>query len=475
MSRSEKQSSSPGRRPAPATPPAAEKRPPHAAEKRFPHAAAKRSPHAAEKRFPPAAAKRFPPAAEDRFPQEALYDYGGLETTFCGLRFENPFILAASPCTDDLEMVSRAFAMGWAGAVLKTTSAEGTRVDLAYPMITGLDYGDRRLAGMGNIDLISEVHIDEIVRRIRILKRRFPEKIVIASMMGSSREEWQTLARRLARAGADMIECSFSCPQGSMGEDAGKMVAQSVATTERVARWVREAAGETPVAIKITPQVTDIVAVAEALVRAGVAAITASNSIPALMGIDLESFVPYPSLGGKSTYSGLTGPAIKPITLRTIAEIARHVKLPILGTGGASDWRDAVEFMLVGAGVVQYCTAPMHYGFRIIDDLKSGLAHYLRRKRIESPAALTGRALPHIVDHDSLPRREMRSRVVAEHCIGCGLCLVACRDGGHGAIEWESERLPRVDPERCVGCGLCLTVRPVEDCLVLEPLARGGG
>jgi dihydropyrimidine dehydrogenase (NAD+) subunit PreA len=412
-----------------------------------------------------------PADPEANFAQDEIFGYERLATELCGLRFENPFILAASPCTDDDETVARAFEMGWAGAVLKTTSMPGTRVDLAYPMISSLDHGDQRLVAMGNIDLISVHPVERVERGIRRLKRRFPDKIVIGSMMGASRAEWQTLAGRLVAAGADMIECSFSCPQGSMGEDAGQMVAQSVETTERVARWVKEAAPETPVAIKITPQVTDIVAVARALARAGVDAITASNSIPALMGVDIESFTPYPSLAGKSTYSGLTGPAIKPITLRTIAEIARHVPLPILGTGGASDWRDAVELMLVGAGVVQYCTAPMHYGFRIIDDLKSGLALYLERKRLASPQTLVGKTLPRITDHDDLPRHTVRSRVREEACIGCGLCYVACRDGGHQAIHWDGERRsPQVDEETCVGCGLCLTVRPVKECLELVVL-----
>lgn len=409
-----------------------------------------------------------PESTEDRAAHEALFPIENLRTRFCGLTFENPFVLAASPCTDDVEMVSRGLEMGWAGAVLKTTSREGTTVDLAYPMMSAFEYEGRRLAGMGNIDLISVHHADEVARRVRLLKRRFPGKVIIASIMGSRREDWQTLVRRLEDAGADMIECSFSCPQGSMGENPGRMLAQSVEATERVAGWVREAARAIPVAIKITPQVTDIVEVVRALERAGVHAVTASNSVPALMGIDLESFVPIPALGDRSTYSGFTGPAIKPITLRTIAEIARHSRLPILGTGGASDWRDAAEFLLVGAGVVQYCTAVMHYGFRIIDDLKSGLSHYLARKRLAGPEALVGRALPHVVGHDDLPRREVRSRVVAEACIGCGLCYVACRDGGHNAIEWNAERRPRVDAQRCTGCGLCLTVQPVDGCLVLE-------
>lgn len=409
-------------------------------------------------------------SVEDRFDAETRYDYGNLATTVCGIHFENPFVLAASPCTDELSIVRRGLQMGWAGAVLKTTSVTGTRVDLAYPMMSTLDHGARRLIGMGNIDLISTYHIDEIEKRIKILKREFPDKVIIGSIMGTEKEDWQQLVRRMEAAGADMIECSFSCPQGSMGENAGRMLAQSVEATEKVARWVKEATIQIPVSIKITPQVTDIVEVAEALVRAGVDGISASNSVPALMGIDIETFVPKPSLGDGSTYSGLTGPAIKPITLRTIAEIARNVKTPILGTGGASNWHDAVEFMLVGAGIVQFCTAPMHYGFRIIDDLKSGLSLYLQRKKLSGPAALVGKALPHILSHDDLRRREVRSRINEDHCIGCGLCHIACRDGGHEAIEWNEQRKPKVDQERCVGCGLCLTVSPVKDCISLEEI-----
>jgi dihydropyrimidine dehydrogenase (NAD+) subunit PreA len=405
---------------------------------------------------------------ESRAEHESLFPLENLKTRFLGIDFENPFVVAASPCTDEMEIVSRGLEMGWAGAVLKTTSVEGTRVDLAYPMMSGLDHEGRRLFGMGNIDLISAYPAGVVARRIRSLKKRFPRKVVIASIMGSRREDWQSLVRRIEDAGADMIECSFSCPQGNMGENPGRMLAQSIEATEKVAGWVKNASRGIPVAIKITPQVTDIVEVVRALERAGVDAVTASNSVPALMGIDLDTFVPIPSLGNRSTYSGFTGPAIKPITLRTIAEIARHSRLPILGTGGASDWRDAAEFMLVGAGVVQYCTAVMHHGFRIIDDLRSGMSHYLAKRRFRGPESLIGRALPHIGSHDDLPRREVRSRVVVERCIRCGLCHVACRDGGHVAIEWGEGRIPEVDPERCTGCGLCLTVRPVEDCLVLE-------
>jgi len=400
-----------------------------------------------------------------------LYPVRDLSYDFLGIHFESPFILAAAPSTDNLDMVRRAFAMGWAGAILKTTSVEGTRVDLCYPMMSTFDHEGRKLFGMGNIDLISEHHINKVEFNIRTLKKEFPEKMVAASIMAGRKEDWQSLVQRLESAGADLIECSFSCPQGNIGEDPGKMLAQSLSATELTARWVKEAAKRIPVSIKITPHVTDIVEVAKAVKRSGCDALTASNSIQALMGIDIRSFAPLPSLGGKSTYSGMTGPAIKPITLRTIAEIARNVDIPILGTGGASTWSDAVEFMSVGAGVVEFCTVVMHYGFRVIDDLKSGMSHYLDDMDLSSPAAIVGKALPNIVTHDDLPRQKIRSHINEKLCIGCELCYVACRDGGHMAIDQQLNRVPRVDRDRCVGCGLCQHVCPVDRCIDMNAVA----
>lgn len=399
-----------------------------------------------------------------------LYPKADLSYEFLGIALENPFLLAASPSTDDLEMVRRAFMAGWAGAILKTTSVEANTVNLAYPLMTSLTHEGKALFGMGNIDLISVHHVDRVEQTVRVLKKEFPAKVVGASIMAGKKEDWQRLVERLERAGADLIECSFSCPQGNIGEDPGKMLAQSVQATETAARWVREASRRVPVSIKITPHVTDIVEVARAVQRSGCHAITASNSLQALMGIDLRTFVPYPRLDGRSTYSGLTGPAIKPITLRTIAEIARHVRIPILGTGGASAWTDAVEFMAVGAGVVQFCTAVMHHGFGIIDELRSGMAHYLAEMGFSSPSLIIGKALPHIVAHDELPRLTIRSSIDESACIACEVCYLACRDGGHAAIERTPNRVPRVNPDRCVGCGLCEHVCP-EGCISMKVVA----
>jgi dihydropyrimidine dehydrogenase (NAD+) subunit PreA len=390
--------------------------------------------------------------------------YRDLSVEFCGVRFPNPFVLSAAPPTDDLDMVRAAFEAGWGGAVLKTTSVETEPVHLVYPMMAAMHYNGHRIMALGNIDLISEHHIDVVEERAETLKREYPDRVVAVSIMGSNREEWQELVRRLEAVGTDIIECSFSCPQGSMGEEPGAMLAQSIDATERVAGWIKQAAQRCPVVIKITPQITDVVKVAEAVKRGGADAICAVNTMPSLMGLDVDTFVPYPNVEGYSTYSGLSGAATKPITLHILAEISKHVGLPITASGGAVTWRDAVEMMAVGATTVQFCTAVMHYGFDIIDDLQDGLAFYLDEKGFERPADIIGRALPRIVNHSELPRGvKMISALIEERCVKCDLCYIACRDGGHQAIKLKKpDRLPEIDPDRCPGCRLCVTVCPAD-------------
>ena len=393
-----------------------------------------------------------------------------LRTAFCGIMFENPFILAASPSTDHVDMVRRGYEAGWAGAVLKTTSVPGTPVPLKYPMISGYNVEGRRVFAMGNIDLISEHHADEVAERVSTLKREFPGKITIASIMAGAREDWESLVRMLEQAGADAIECSFSCPQGTLGSRPGAMLGQDLALVEEVTRWIKGAAKRIPVVIKLTPQVADIVEAALAVRRGGGDGVCASNTIPSLMGINLETLRPIPDVGGRTSYSGLSGPAIKPITLRVIAEIVRQTGMQVTGTGGASTWRDAAEFLLVGARNVQFCTAVMKEGFRIIDHLKDGLIEFMNRHKFDKLEEFIGYSLKFIGAHDQLPDiSKGLSKIDAKKCIRCGLCYVACMDGGHMAIALDRKRRPHVDTEKCVGCGLCETVCPVRSCIHIEP------
>lgn len=390
-----------------------------------------------------------------------------LSVEFCGVRFENPFVLAAAPPTDEIEMVRDGFAAGWAGAVLKTTAMPGTPVDLVYPLISGVDYENLRVMGMTNIDLISHYDISVVEDRVKILKKEFPTKVVIASITGQTKEGWMALVERLEGAGADMIEASFSCPQGTLGLKSGAMLAQDPVASARVTDWIKSAAKRCPIIIKLTPLVDDIVGVAQAVKSAGADAVCVGNTMPSITGIDLESGVPYPRIEGKSTYSGLSGPAIRPISLGCIAKVAK-AGIPISGSGGATTWRDALEFMLLGASVVQFATAVMHYGFDIVTDLIEGVASHLERRGIASVRELIGKSLPNIVSHEELLRGiKVRASVDRDKCIRCDLCMIGCRDGGHRAITVDVERYPVVDEEKCVGCGLCASICPVDECINL--------
>jgi dihydropyrimidine dehydrogenase (NAD+) subunit PreA len=403
-----------------------------------------------------------------------------LSVEFCGVTFPNPFVLAAAPPTDSAEMIARGFDAGWGGAVVKTLGLEHVDVDLVSPMMAGLSYEDKNLIGLTNIDLISERDIGEVLTEVEDLKRRYPDRVLLVSIMAGSEEDWKTITRRVQDAGADMIECSFSCPHGMPERGMGSAVGQDADLTYQRAKWVVEAAS-VPVLIKLTPNVTDMRPIAARVKEAGAAGVTCINTVKGLLGFDLDTFSPVPSVDGRSTAGGLSGPAIKPIALRFVADVAKDVGIPVAGVGGVVTWRDAVEFMLAGAGIVQVCTAAMRYGYDIVEELTEGLAQYLEDKGLSSPSDLVGKGLPNVVSHEALSRDY---RVVAsideDLCVRCGGCVIACRDGGHQAIEFrgrlddrslsdaEDARVPEVDDEKCIGCGFCRTVCPVDGCITMK-------
>jgi dihydropyrimidine dehydrogenase (NAD+) subunit PreA len=394
-----------------------------------------------------------------------------LSVDFCGVRFFNPFVLAAAPTTDSAEMVARGFENGWAGAVLKTTSTVETEVSIAYPIMNSLNR-DGKMIGLYNIDLISERHIDLVAKDIRQLKRAYPRHVVIGSIVGNTRAEWQFLARKMAEAGADLIECSLSCPQGSMLEDEinplGSMVSQDPHLTKKVAEWIKEAVPNTPVYIKLTSGVTDLAAIVRAVQASGADGICLIDSLEGILGVDLETLEPLPSVQGYSSHGGYSGRAIKPIALRCVADAAKACELPIAGVGGIYDWRDALEFLLLGATTVQVCTAAMELGFGIAGEMADGLQRWLSRKGYSNVHEIIGLALPRLVDHESLPHNiPVRARIDLDLCIGCGRCYVSCRDGGHQAIVWNDARQPLVDVEKCVGCGFCPQVCPAPQCITI--------
>ena len=332
-----------------------------------------------------------------------------LSVDFCGKHFINPFSIAASPPSDRRERIERAFEAGWAGAVFKTTSVEEEPVHLAYPIMSAC--AGRGLNAYGNIDLISERHISEICSDTRYLKERYPDRILIGSIMARNRGEWELLVHELEEAGIDMIECSMSCPQG---DGSGVIPVTDPGMTKEVTGWIRDARRkDTPIIVKLTPMVANLTEIALAAKEGGADAVCAIDSVHGYCGIDLDTMLPKLSVGGKSTYCGISGPAVKPVALACVSELARTVGLPVAGVGGISTWEDAAEFLLLGAGTLQLCTAVMRNGFGIIAKLLHGLDGYMQEK--------ASNAFPTWSANASIRLRIMKSWTVRQKGPRCGI------------------------------------------------------
>ncbi|KJR48904.1 Dihydropyrimidine dehydrogenase [NADP+] [Desulfosporosinus sp. I2] len=375
-----------------------------------------------------------------------------LSVDFCGIKFENPFILAPSPCTDHIDLLIQAFKEGWAGAVLKTVAVDSRIVSRVFPLVTRIEQ-QGKFIGLQNIDLVSEHTVEIIEQTVRTLKKRFPGKIVIPSIMASTKEDWQLLAKRFVDAGADMIECSIWHPHGTEWGLCTKV--QEPVGTEHIVRWVKEVVGDVPVVIKLSAQDSDLIATAKAVKRGGADGVSAINTIKSITGVNLDTLIPYPNVAGLSTYGGLSGAALKPIALRCTAEIAQQVDIDITASGGITTWQDGAEFLLLGASTLQICTAVLRFGLGIIRDLLRGLEGFMEEKGFQSLTDVIGRSLPYLVEHSQLPRGiQVVANIQSEVCVGCGTCYTACRTGGHDAIVLIKGR-PQVEISKCIGCGIC--------------------
>ena len=282
--------------------------------------------------------------------------------------------------------------------------------------------------------------------------------------MGENEEEWTELAKLVTKAGVDIIECNFSCPQMA-SEAMGADVGQNPELVKKYCEATRKGT-HLPILSKMTPNLENMVIPAVASIEGGADGIAAINTIKSITRIDLDTFTPFPIINGKSAVSGYSGKAVKPIALRFINDLAKSDKLsgiPISGMGGIETWSDAVEFLSLGAGNLQITTAVMQYGYRIIDDLISGVSLYMEEKGFEKLEDLVGIALKNIVTADKLDRNYIiYPKFNEETCVGCGRCYISCYDGGHQAIKWKSEkRQPELINEKCVGCHLCANVCPI--------------
>ena len=365
-----------------------------------------------------------------------------LTVDFCGLRLPNPFLLASAPPAADAAGIKRAFALGWGGAVTKTIPPDEMVITDVSPRLKILQSRAGSVFGLENIELISCRPLSLWLNEIREIKRCFPQNILIASMMAEvDKGQWQATAVSLQEAGADALELNFSCPHGLPEKGLGSAIGQDEELTQLITSWVKTVVS-IPVIVKLTPNVTDIVKLAVAAEKGGADGLAAINTVQCLSAIDLDTFAPLPAVNGFSTFGGLSGPAVKPIGLRCVAQISQASKLPVSGLGGVSSWKEAVEYMLADAGNVQICTEVMLKGYGIIKGLTAGLARYLKDKGFPRVSGLRGLALPKLTSHESLDRNcRVRPSVDPKTCNACGRCVTACRDGGRNALLIRDSRL----------------------------------
>ncbi len=418
---------------------------------------------------------------------------------FAGICSPNPFWLASAPPSNSGAQVHQAFEAGWGGAVWKTIGPPVLNVSNRYG---AWHLGGEKMIGINNVELISDRPLDVNLREIAEVKRAWPDRAVIVSAMVESQPEaWHEIVHQIEDTGADGIELNYGCPHGMSERGMGSAVGQVPEYCEQITSWVKQAA-KIPVIVKLTPNVGDITGPARAAIAGGADAISLINTLNSITGVNLDTFEISPNIGGKGGHGGYAGPAVKPIALHMAAAVAGDPSVsqsgvPISAMGGITTWRDGAEFLLLGASSLQVCTAVMHYGFRIIEDLCDGLSNWMDEKGIATVADLRGRSLHRLSAFENF---DLNFRAVARidkaKCIKCDLCYVACNDTAHQCIDLRaadgslvepgySERTsgrqtavehrpqPVVREDDCVGCRLCYNVCPVEGCIDMVELPAG--
>ncbi|WP_424951313.1 NAD-dependent dihydropyrimidine dehydrogenase subunit PreA [Deinococcus sp.] len=421
-----------------------------------------------------------------------------LSINFAGIRSPNPFWLASAPPTNSGAQIHRAFEHGWGGAVWKTIGPPVLNISNRYG---GLSLGGQRLLAINNVELISDRPIEVNLREIAEVKRMWPDRAVIVSaMVDADPKAWREIVQRIEDTGADGIELNYGCPQGMSERGMGAAVGQVPEMCELNTHWVTSIT-RLPVIVKLTPNVTHIVDPAHAALAGGAHALSLINTINSVMKVDLDTLLVSPSIGGRGTHGGYAGPAVKPIALNMLTELMTDPRVlasgvPISGMGGIQTWRDAAEFLLLGATSLQVCTAAMHYGYRIVEDMIDGLSNWMDDHGFASIAEVTGRSLPQMSSFGQLDLSYAAvARIDPDKCINCNLCYVACNDTAHQCIDLfspdgikvdpgfdvrtsgkgvaDSRAVPVVREGDCVGCALCANVCPVDGCITMVSVPSG--
>ena len=402
-----------------------------------------------------------------------------LTCKIAGVTSPNPFWLASAPPTDKEYNVVRAFKAGWGGVVWKTLGEDPPVVNVSS-RYGAMHYNGTKIMGFNNIELITDRALDVNLKEIERVKKNWPDRAMVVSLMVPCNEDsWQKILKRVETTGCDAIELNFGCPHGMAERGMGSAVGQVPEYIQDVTSWCKKHS-KLPVFVKLTPNITNILYPARAAVNGGGDAVSLINTINSITAVNLDAMSPEPVVNGVGAHGGYCGPAVKPIALCMVAEIARDrscKNIPISGIGGISTWRDAAEFIALGASSVQVCTAVMHHGFKIIEDLTEGLSNWMDEKGYKNLDDFRGLAAKNYKNWQELDMNyDIKAKIDQDKCISCGLCHIACEDTSHQAISISKsggKNTYTVVDQECVGCNLCMHVCPVDDCITMERVDNG--
>ena len=402
-----------------------------------------------------------------------------LRSNFIGIKSPNPFWLASAPPTDRETNVVRAFKAGWGGVVWKTLGDGDPIVNVSGPRYGAIHSSDRRLIGLNNVELITDRPLEINLQEIKKVKREWSDRAVVVSLMVPCEEKnWADILKRVEETECDGVELNFGCPHGMSERGMGAAVGQVPEYIEMVTRWCKKHT-RMPVIVKLTPNITDIRFPARAAHHGGADAVSLINTITSIMTVDLDQMSPWPVIDGHGTHGGYCGPAVKPIALNMVSQIGRDPEthnLPISAIGGVTTWKDAADYIAMGAGNVQVCTAAMTYGFKIVEEMISGLSQFMDEKAYQTINDFRGLALPKFTEWQHLNLNYVvKASIDQDLCISCGRCHQVCEDTSHQAItnQVDGKRKFEVKDEECVGCNLCAIVCPVQDCITMVHQTKG--